>query len=109
MVVWSDSFCERIGKWKTCPVVDVRLAGVSLTTATLRRLLTAAVAKVMSGCTSHGKTTSTKNNSGQKSTLTESDRHKLRRTVSKHHRTYCSTDDSKTEYSSADFNIVEPL
>jgi hypothetical protein len=35
----------------------------------------------------HGKTTSVKRNSGQKSTVTETERHSLRRTISKNHRT----------------------
>jgi hypothetical protein len=44
------------------------------------------VSKVMSAYTKHGKT-STKRNSGRKSTLTERDRRTLGRTVSKSHPT----------------------
>jgi hypothetical protein len=45
------------------------------------------VSKVMSAYTNHGKTTSATRNSERKSTLTESDRHTMRRTVSKNHTT----------------------
>jgi hypothetical protein len=41
----------------------------------------------MSAYTNHGKTPAAKRNSGWKSTLTERDRHTLRRIVSKNHRT----------------------
>jgi hypothetical protein len=59
------------------------LAGASVTkTATLLGIL-----KVMWAYTSHGKTTSAKRNSGQKSALAERDHCTLRRTVLKSHRT----------------------
>jgi hypothetical protein len=41
----------------------------------------------MSTYTNHGKTTSAKRNSGQKSILTERDHHTLKRIVSENHRT----------------------
>jgi transposase len=58
--------------------VGVRLAGASVTkTAALIGVSRARVCKLMSAYTNHGKTTSTKKNSGKKSTLTERDRHIL--------------------------------
>jgi hypothetical protein len=48
---------------------------------------TATVSEVMSAYTNHGKTTSAKRNSGQKSALTERDCHTMRRIFSKNHRT----------------------
>jgi hypothetical protein len=45
----------------------------------------------------HGKTTLVKENSGQKSTMTERDDHTLRIVLKNH--SYCSTGDSRTEYS----------
>jgi hypothetical protein len=77
--VFSWSICD-----KNCPLLGV---------------LRASVSKVMSAYTNHGKTTSVKRNSGQKSTLTERDCHTLM-IVSKKSQNYCSTDDSRTEYSS---------
>jgi hypothetical protein len=47
----------------------------------------ATVSKVTPAYTNHGKATSAKGNSGQKSTLTKGDDRTLRRTVSKNHRT----------------------
>jgi hypothetical protein len=41
----------------------------------------------MSAYTNHGKTTSMKRNSGRNSTLTERDRHTLRKIFSKNHKT----------------------
>jgi transposase len=68
-------------------IVGARLAGASvIKTATLLGVSRATVTKAMSACTNHGKTTSTKRNSGRKSTLTERDRRTLRRIVSKNHR-----------------------
>jgi hypothetical protein len=56
-------------------------------TATLLRVLRVTVPVVMSAYTNHVKTTSAKRNSGRKSTLTERDRHTLRKIVLKNHRT----------------------
>jgi transposase len=69
-------------------IIGVHLAGASVTRiATLLGVLIATVPKVMSAYTNHGKTTSTKRNSGRKSTLKERDCHMLRRIVLKNHRT----------------------
>jgi hypothetical protein len=55
----------------------------------------------MSTYINHGKTTSAKRNSGWKSTLTERDRHALRKIVSKNHTTAAAqVNCSRTEYSS---------
>jgi predicted transcriptional regulator len=56
-------------------------------TATLLGVSRATVSNIVSAYTNHGKTKSTKRNSGQKSTRTERDGRTLRRTVSKNHRT----------------------
>jgi transposase len=67
-------------------MVGACLAGTSVTeSATLLGISRATVSKVMSTFTNHGKTTSAKRNSGQKSTLTERDC-KMRRIVLKNHR-----------------------
>jgi transposase len=50
-------------------------------TATLLGASRATVSKVMSAYTNHGKTISAKRNSGRNSTLTESNRRKLRSIV----------------------------
>jgi hypothetical protein len=77
--VFRDSLSERIRKWKTCPIFrgqifGVHLAGASVTKTTmLLGVSSATVSKVMSAYMNHGKTTSAKKNSGQKSTLTETD------------------------------------
>jgi predicted transcriptional regulator len=64
----------------------VHLAGASVTkTATLLRVSRAMVSKVMSAYTIHGKTTSAKWISGQKSAFTERDHHTLRGVVLKNH------------------------
>jgi hypothetical protein len=62
-------------------IVDVRLAGTSLTkTDTLLGVLRATVSKVMWAYTNYGKTSpSAKRNSWRKSALIERDHHKLRR------------------------------
>jgi transposase len=69
-------------------MIGARLAGASVTqTATSLGVSRATVSKVMSAHTNHGKTTSANRDSGRKSTLTERDRHILRRIVLKNHRT----------------------
>jgi hypothetical protein len=68
-------------------IVGARLAGASVTKpATLLGVLRVKVSKVMSACTNHGKITSAKRNSGQKSPLTKRDHSTLRRIVLKNHR-----------------------
>jgi hypothetical protein len=63
-------------------IVRVCLAGASVKkTVILLGVLTAKVSTVMSAYTIHGKTTSSKRNSEQKSTLTERDHHTSRRIV----------------------------
>jgi transposase len=69
-------------------IVGVLSAGVSVAkTVTLQGVSRATVSKVMLTYTSHGKTTSAKRNSGQKSTLTERDRCALSIIVLKNYRT----------------------
>jgi hypothetical protein len=51
-------------------IIGVNLAGASMTKTVTLRVSRATVSKVMSAYTYHGKTTSVKRNSGQKSTLT---------------------------------------
>jgi transposase len=81
-------------------IVGARLAEASVTiTATLSCVSRATVSKVTSAYTNNGKTTSEKRNSGRKSTLTKRDRFTLRRVVSEKSHNYCSTCDSRTEYS----------
>jgi transposase len=80
-------------------IVGARLDGASVTkTDTLLGVSKATVSKVMSAYMNRGKT-SAKRNSGQKSKLPKRDRNTLRRIVAKNHN-YCSTGDSRTEYSS---------
>jgi transposase len=68
-------------------IVVARLAGASVTkTATLLGASRGIVYKTMSPYKDHGKKTSAKRNSGRKSTLTERDRHTLRRISSKDQR-----------------------
>jgi transposase len=69
-------------------IVCAHLAEASVTkTATLLSISRATVSKVMSAYLNHGKAISAKRSSGRKSTLTERDRHTLRRIVSKNHGT----------------------
>ncbi|PNF42528.1 hypothetical protein B7P43_G08250, partial [Cryptotermes secundus] len=65
-------------------IIGTRLAGASVTKTTT---LLATFSEVMLAYTNHGKTSSAKRNSGQKSTLTERDRHTLRRIVWRNHTT----------------------
>jgi transposase len=79
---------EDLADFKRGQIISVPLAGASVTkTATLLGVLTATVSRVMSAYMNNGKTESAKGNSGQKSTLTESDCRKLRRAVSKNYTT----------------------
>jgi transposase len=82
-------------------IVGARLPGASMTkTATLLGVSRMTVSKVMSAYTNHGKTSSSKRNSGRRSTLTEGDRRILRRIVSKNHRTTAAqVNCSRIEYS----------
>jgi predicted transcriptional regulator len=83
-------------------IIGADLPGASVTkTATLLGVSQATVSEVMSAYTNHGKTTSEKRNSGQKSTLTERDCRTSRRIVSKSQKTTAAqVDCSRTEYSS---------
>jgi transposase len=93
----GDLFCFERGQ-----IIGAHLAGAPVTkSATLLGVSRVTVSKVMSAYTNHGKTTSAKRNSGQKSTLTERGRHILR-IVSKKSQNYCSTGDSRTKYHSED-------
>jgi hypothetical protein len=92
MIVVNDSLCERIRKWETCLILKGQIVGGCIAEASVTETATlgvsrATVPKVMSAYTNHGKTTSAKKNSGQKSTLTERDCRTLRRIVLKNHRT----------------------
>jgi transposase len=81
-----DLFDFEIGQ-----IVGAHLAGASVTkTATLLDVSRVTVSKVMLACTNHGKTTSAKRDSGQKSTLTERAHRTLRRIVLKNYRTTAS-------------------
>jgi IS30 family transposase len=72
-------------------IVGVHLAGASVTkTATLLGALRVTISKVMLTYTNHGKTSSVKSNSGQKSKLTEREHCTVRGTLSKNHRTTAS-------------------
>jgi hypothetical protein len=67
-------------------IIGAHLAAAFVTkNATLLGVLRARVSKVMLAYMNHEKTTSEKQKSGQKTTLTERDRHSLRRIVSKNH------------------------
>ena len=69
-------------------IVGACLAAASLIkTATLLSVSRAAVSKVTTAYTNHGKTSSAKRNSGQKPKLSARDRCTLKRIVSKNHRT----------------------
>jgi hypothetical protein len=66
--------------------VGARLTAASVTkTATLFSVYRAAVSKIVTAHTNHGKTLSTRRNSGQKPKLSERDCHTLKRIVSKNH------------------------
>jgi IS30 family transposase len=65
-------------------ITGAHLSAASVTkTATLLRVLRATVSKIMLAYTIHGKTTSGKRNSGQKSTMTERNHCTSRKTVQK--------------------------
>jgi transposase len=90
-----------LSNFETGEIVGGRLVRASVAkTAILLGISKATVSKVMLAYTNHGKITSAKRNSGRKSTLTERDCHTLRWIVLKKSQNYCSTDDSRTEYSS---------
>jgi len=68
-------------------IVGACLAGASVTTmTTLLGLSRAAVSKVMTTYTRHGRSSSAKRNSGQKPKLSERDRRTLKKIVSINHR-----------------------
>jgi transposase len=74
---------EDLPDFERGQIVCVHFAGASVTkTATLLGVSRVTVSKVMPAYTNHGKISSAKRNSGQKSTSTERDCHTLR-TVSK--------------------------
>jgi hypothetical protein len=76
MGFWNKTDCWCSFSWCTCEKTAILLS-VSRET----------VSKVMSAHTNHGKTTSAKRNSEPKLAMTERDRRRLRRIVSKNHRT----------------------
>ena len=68
-------------------IVDAHLAGTSVTKiTTLLGVSRAAVSRVMTIYTNHGRTLSTKGNSGQKPKLNERDRRTLKGIVSINHK-----------------------
>jgi hypothetical protein len=94
MIVLSDSPCERIGKWETCPILEkdtslvrVYLEHLRQKIAALLSVSRATVSVVMSAYTNRVKTSSAKRNSERKWTMSEIDRHTLRRIDSKNHKT----------------------
>jgi len=69
-------------------IVGVRLAGASVTkTATSLGVYRAAISKVMTAYTNHGKTSSAKRSSGRKPKLSERDHRTSKSIVSKNHQT----------------------
>jgi hypothetical protein len=78
--VWKNRKIGDLFNFERWQIIGARLAGASVTkTATFLGVSRVTVSKVMSAYTNHGKTTSVKRNSGQKSALTERDRHTLRK------------------------------
>jgi transposase len=73
--------------YERCQLVGAPSAGASVTkTAILLGVSRATVSKIMSSAyMNRGKTSSTKRNSGRKSSLTERDRHTLKMIVLKNH------------------------
>jgi hypothetical protein len=89
VIVWKNRKVEYLSDFERGQIVDVRLAGASMTETAIVLLgvSRATVSVVMSAYTNHKKTTSAKRNSGRKSTLTERNRRTLRTFVSKYHTT----------------------
>jgi len=84
-------------------IVGVRLAEASVTKmATLLCVSRAAIAKVMTAYTNHGKTASAKRNSGQKTKLSERD-HCTLKSVSNSHRTAAAKVTAEINIHLADF------
>ena len=89
-IVFKNSLCESNAKCETFKedIVGAHLGGASVTkTDTSLGVSRTAVSKVMITYTNHGRTSSSKGNSGQKPKIRERDRHTLKRTVSINHRT----------------------
>jgi transposase len=81
-------------------IIGVRLAGASMTkTATLFGVSRASVSKVMSAYTKLGKTTSAKSNSERKFSIDRKRSLYAEKGCLKKSQNYCSTGDSRTEYS----------
>jgi hypothetical protein len=86
--MWENWKMGDLSDFERGQIVGARLAAASvIKIATWLSVTRATVSKTMSASTNHGKTKSAKRNSGRKSTLTERDRHTLRRSVSRNHRT----------------------
>jgi hypothetical protein len=80
LIVWKNRQTGASSDFERGLIIGVHLAGASGTKpATLLGVSTVTISMVMSPYTMHhGKTTSVKRNSGQKSTVTERDRHTLK-------------------------------
>jgi hypothetical protein len=86
--MWKNRKMGDLSDFEWGQIAGARLSGASVTkTVLLLGVSRATVSEIMSAYTNHGKTTSAKRHSGQKSTLTRRDRRTLRRIVSKNHRT----------------------
>jgi hypothetical protein len=86
--MWKNRKIRDLSYFERGQIAGARIAGASVTKiTTLLSVSRATVSKVTSACTNQWKTTSTKRNSGQKSTLTGRDHRTLRRIVSKNHTT----------------------